>query len=156
MIIPKRTLFYTFTPTEELSIYTGVGIVLPTHKSAYENEAIDYATQINFNYYIHKNISFFGGYNFTLVKDADVNKVTYQNTNAFQIGVDFPLNIKSNFNISYNNDQSIYSDVEDIKSFGLGYTYYINSISYIGLDYTYGLSDSASDNSLLCSVGYAF
>jgi len=149
-------VLYRITPTEKLTLYPGIGIVLPTYKSSYGNEAVDYTALLNLQYKIDSTKYLFGGYSHTWVNDKDVAKATYQNTQMFQAGFGYQLTPKSTLSISYNQNDTIYQDIESVKSIHAGYMQNIGSHWSIGGDYGYGLSDSASDHSLIIGLKYHY
>jgi hypothetical protein len=150
------TLYYQFTPNEKLTLYSGLGIVLPTYRSGYANEAADYAVSVDFRYALTTNTTLFGSYSHTWVNDSDTPEMAYQNTQAFRLGGGYILSPKSSFTLSYNQTDSIYATTESIRGIGLGYFYEMDPHWFMTGDYGYGLSDSASDHTLSARVGYCF
>lgn len=147
-------LLYQFTPVADLIVHGGAGIVLPTYKSGYHNEAIDYTLLMNIQYPLTPQSYLFGGGSYTWVQDTDTPETTYQNTASFQVGGGYQIHPKGILNLSYNYNESIYKDIVAIKTVGIGYTHQLNSHWFVGADYGYGLSDSASDNAFFLRVGY--
>lgn len=149
-------VFYRVALTEKFTLYPGIGMVIPTYKSGYGNEAIDYSTLINFQYVIDSTKYLFGEYSYTWVNDTDVIKATYQNTQMFQAGIGYQLTPKSTLSLSYNQNDAIYQDIENVKSIHAGYMQNISIHWSIGGDYGYGLSDSASDHSFIIGLKYHY
>ncbi len=142
---------------DELVLQAGVGVILPTYKSGYNNEAIDYLGSIGFSYSLNKDYNLFGGASYTLINDTDiVNKVTYQNTKFFYGGLGYIISDASSINISYLSTDSIYSSTEAIISIAVGYFHQFNQHWFTMIDYRYGLSDSASKYDGLLKLGYYF
>jgi opacity protein-like surface antigen len=149
-------IFYRITPTEKITLYPGVGVVIPTYKSGYNNEAVDYTALITMQYEIDSAKYLFGGYSYTWVNDRDVMKISYQNTQMFQVGIGYQFTPKSTFSLSYNQNDSIYHDIKTIQTVSAGYTQNISTHWSIGGDYGYGLSDSASDHTLIIGLKYHY
>lgn len=153
----QLSLFYTAKPTNELTVQTGIGVILPTYSTGYNNEAIDYRGSIAMQYNLNTQINLFGGYNYTLINDTDIpNVASYQNTNAFYGGVGYMSSKYGSINLSYANSQSIYTGVDAIETVGVGTFIPITPNWFVLGDYKYGLSDTASDHEVALRVGYAF
>lgn len=151
------SLFYTFKPINSLSIQTGAGVILPTYKTGYHNEATDYLGSLFVKYSATNNINFFGGYTYTVVNDDNIpNLVDYQDTHVFYTGLGYVSSKKSSFNISYFNTKSMYAGVENIETLWAGVMMPWDTHWFVLGDYRYGLSDSASDNEVALRIGYAF
>lgn len=149
-------LLYTITPTKQLMLTSGVGIVLATYKSDYNNEANDYTGIIEFQYDLNHQFYLFGGMNYTWVRDHNVIAQSYQNSAAFRLGAGYLGGKKSVWSAAYYQNESIYADIETIKSFGVGYSYQMDSNWFAGVDCGYGLSDAASKYTFAGRVGYSF
>lgn len=153
----SMNLMYRFTPTEKLTVTTGIGLILPTYQSSYNNEETDYAASIDVHYAINNSFSLFAGTNYTWVNDRDVPQESYQNTSGFHTGIEYTQpNGKSVLSAAYYQHESIYVSTQTIKYLNFGYTHTINPHWNIGGNYGYGLSDSASDQSISGYVGYVF
>ncbi|MDK9692837.1 MAG: transporter [Sulfurimonas sp.] len=151
------SIMYRFTPTEKLSITTGVGLILPTYKSTYNNEETDYMASVDLDYDLNSRFSLFFGSNYTLVNDSDVTEEKYQNSYGFYAGAKYiQPSKKSALSAAYYQNESIYTSTQTIKYLSLGYTYMIDNSWNIGGHYGHGLSDSASDKSISAYVGYTF
>lgn len=150
-------LMYRLTPTEKLTVTTGIGLVLPTYQSGYNNEATDYTASIDVHYAINKSFLLFAGTSYTWVNDRDVSQESYQNTFGVHTGVAYTSpNGKSALSAAYYQNESIYTSTQTIKYVNFGYAYTINPHWNVGGYYGYGLSDSASDQSISGYVGYVF
>jgi len=149
-------LFYTSSPLTHLTLTYGLGILLPTYKSGYDNEASDYSAMINAHYTLSDDNYLFGAYGFTQVNDNDTEEIEYQNTNTYRIGIGQNLNKSSSIGLSYGKSDSIYKNVLPIETIGSSVNYQINNHWFSRLDYDYGLSDSASDHAGAISLGYYF
>jgi len=155
---------YQFSLVNSLLLRVGIGAILPTYKSIYDNNNIDYTASLNLSYNIDK-INLFGGYSYTIIGDDDLYlvdennnsvEVIYNNTSAFSIGAGYYMNNKVYISGSYNCSNSIYDGVEDIKTASL-YGYYSFSENWFStLSYAYGISDSASQNYVSLKVGYYY
>ncbi len=149
--------YYTFKPSDKLMIKTGVGVILPTYSTGYNNEATDYTGNIAAQYNITEKANIFGGYAHTIINDEDIPTVaTYQNTNAFYGGVGYMGPKNSSFSLSYADSDSIYSDVDNIRTVGIGAYVPINQQWFTMANYKYGISDAASQNEFGVSLGYNF
>jgi hypothetical protein len=148
---------------ESFYIRFGVGAILPTYKTTLKNNT-DYTASINLSYTL-SNYSLFGGYAYTLINDADsevlyddntTQTFNYQNTNTITLGAGYYAKKNLYLSLSYNNSNSIYTNIEDIQTASF-YTYYsIDEHWFSTFSYAYGLSDSASKNYLSLRLGYFF
>jgi hypothetical protein len=149
--------YYTFKPSDGLMIKTGVGAILPTYSTGYNNEATDYTGNISAQYNISEKANIFGGYGYTAINDKDIpNVATYQNTNAFYGGVGYMGPKNSSFSLSYADSNSIYSGTKNIRTVGAGAYMPIDQKWFTMANYKYGISDSASPNEFGVSIGYNF
>jgi hypothetical protein len=147
---------YNLKPNNSLTIRLGASCILPTYKTALNNNNADYAASVNLNYTVDEANVFFG-YSHTIINDDDIaGTVAYQNTNAYNIGLGYYL--LSNFYMSgaYNKSDSIYSGVEDVETASVYGYYSIDKNWFTTLYYAYGLSSSASDNAISIKLGYYF
>lgn len=149
-------LFYQFPQKSLLSLSMGVGMLLPTYESAYNNEAIDYSVMIDFQYDLYNSLYLFGGLSYTWIRDEDIAQETYQNTPELRIGLGYLFTDKSIYSIAYYQNESMYESIETIKSLGIGYSYQFDEEYFISSNYEYGLSESSSDHSFLVRLGYSF
>jgi hypothetical protein len=139
-----------------LYLGVGVGVILPTYEDSYGTNRTDYLANINFGYTI-EDVNIFSMYGYTLVNDEDVaQKSYYQNTHYGALGVGYFFSSKFYASVSYSVSQSIYKDVEDIRSASVFGYYTLSELFFINANYTYGLSDSASDTFISLSLGYKF
>lgn len=148
--------YYKLSPENELTLRFGVGAIIPTYDTELDNNNMDFIGSANFSYML-KSINLFGGYSYTVINDDDVlGIVSYQNTSSYSGGVGFYPLKNLYLSGSYNNSDSIYKGSEDIETLSL-YTFYsIDANWFTSLSYSYGLSDSASDNSIALRLGYYF
>jgi hypothetical protein len=146
---------YRIKPTKDLSIYLGVAALLPTYSTTLNNNNTDYKASASINYYIG-DISLFGGYSYTIIEDDDVIEYFYQNTNSYNGGIGYYLNNSLYMSLSYFQGDSIYVDVEKIESVSL-YSYYtLNKNWFTTINYSRGISESATDNYLSLRFGYYY
>lgn len=141
-------LYYSFDVTSDLTLETGVGVILPTYDSDYRDDNRDYSASLNLNYLLGE-WSFFAGYNYIFVDDSNV-------IDAFIFGIGYDFTQKLNVSVSYYQSDSIYSGVEVIKSISLYGFYSIDSNWFTMISYAKGLTDSTSDNYVELRVGYYF
>ena len=155
---------YSLNKIDNLSISLSVGVILPTYDAVLDNNNMDYTASVNLSYAIN-NINIFGGYAFTLINDDDVdwvdadgndNNTNYQNTNSFSGGLGYYLNNKLYMSASYSSSDSIYKNVEDIQTANIYGYYTINKDMFTTVAYSYGISDSASNNYLSIRLGFLF
>lgn len=148
--------YYRLSPSNELTIRVGGGVILPTYDTELDNNNMDVVVSSSFSYMLD-NINLFGGYSYTMVNDDDIlGVVSYQDTHSYSMGAGFYA--RSDLYISgyYTTSDSIYKDTTDIETLSL-YTFYsIDKNWFTTFGYSYGLSDSASDNSLTLRLGYYF
>lgn len=151
------TAMYRFTPTEKLTLFTGAGVILPTYKSAYNNEAADYMASIQMNYILNDTFSLFAGGTHTWINDQNVPEESYQNTSGFYTGIEGTLpSGESTLSAAYHHYDSIYTSVPVIRYVNFEYGYIINPHWNIGINYAFGLSDSTSDHAFSGYLGYHF
>lgn len=148
--------YYKLNNTGNLNLRLGAGIILPTYDSTLNNNNTDYTASINASYTLN-NINLFAGHSYTIVNDDDIaGLVSYKNTNSMSVGLGFYPMTNLYTSVSYNSSDSIYKDIEDIRTASLYAFYSIDANWFTSLSYSSGLSDSASDNSLSLRVGYYF
>lgn len=125
--------YYKIHPSASLTLQPGFGVILPTYKSGYNNEAIDIFGSINAKYEFDKYYYVFGGFTYTLVNDKDVQDATqyhhssyivgdsiqYHNTSSFNVGTGYKINNNGYISVEYAQIQSIYTDVESFKILSL-------------------------------------
>ncbi len=146
---------YRLDKINDLSISLSAGVILPTYDSELDNNNMDYTSSVSLSYAL-KNLNIFGGYTLTLINDDDVGDITYQNTNAFNAGIGHYLNSKVYMSASYSFSDSIYNGLEDIETATVYGYYSIDKDRFATLSYSYGLSDSASNNYLSLRLGFLF
>ena len=155
---------YQFEPSSALSLRVGVGGILPTYKTALNNNKTDYLASLNASY-LFGNFSLFGGYSYTLINDEDttivyatntVQKITYKNTNAWNMGIGYYWSNALYINTSFNSSESLYKNSQDIKTASLYLYYTLSEHWFTTLSYARGLSDTASKNYASVRLGYFF
>ena len=149
--------YYQFNPSNNFSLRLGAGIVLPTYDTDLDNNNMDYVASASMSYAL-KSMNIFGGYNFTLMNDDDIDTllIKYQNINSIYGGLGFYPSSSLYISASYNSSDSVYDGGETIQSASI-YSYYsINENWFSSFSYGYGLSDSASDHSASLRIGYYF
>jgi len=163
-------LYYKTYPSSTLTLQLGGGIILPTYKSGYNNEAIDIFGSIAAKYDFDKYYYVFGGFTYTVVNDKDVQEamryhhssyivgdsIKYDNTSSFNIGTGYRTNNNGYVNIEYTQTQSIYTDIESFKILSLNGRMPLDAHWFLIGNYRYGLSDTASDNEITLRLGYYF
>lgn len=140
-----------------LNIQVGGGLILPTFKTGYNNEAIDLFGSLYAKYDLDESFNLFGGYTYTLVNDKSIpNIVQYHNTHSFTAGAGYSTHHNGFANIAYEEFESIYVGLETFKTLSLNGMLPIDEHWFLLGNYRYGLSDSASDNEVILRVGYYF
>lgn len=150
------TLSYETISNEAFSLSLGGGVILPTYKSLYRNEATDYMFFLNALYALSDYTSFFTDYAYTFIGDEDVQNSMYRNVHSWQIGMGLAPTQKQTYTFSYNRSDSIYENIETIEELRFGLSYAINKNLFGGITYDYGLSKSASAHTFGCYIGYDF
>lgn len=150
------SLFYQYPQIQALSLTMGVGIVLPTYNSGYNNEAIDYSAMVDFQYNVNNSIYLFGVLTYTWIRDKNIAEETYQNTPELRVGIAYLFGEKSIWSLAYYQSESMYESIETIQSLGLGLSYQIDADYFISSSYGYGLSEPSSNHSFLLRLGYSF
>lgn len=149
--------YYQFPLDNQLSLKIGGGILLPTYETGYNNESSDYMGSLAVTYLADPKIALIGGYSYTFVKDADVaGALAYQNSEAYYVGVNYLVDTKLSVGSIYQNSDSIYRDVEPIEKISAYAMIRFDAHWFGNANYTYGLSDSASDHALDLRIGYSF
>ncbi len=147
---------YTMTPTRNLILRAGIGALLPTYKTSLNNNKTDYSASANLSYNIDK-ISLFSSYIYTKINDSDVaGIVTYQNTNAYSVGLGYYLTNSFYLSGSYNSANSIYQGIQDVRTTSIYAYKAIDKNWFMTFFYAYGLSNSASNNASSIKLGYYF
>ncbi len=156
--------YYKFKPTNTLNLRVGAGVLLPTYDAPLNNNNTDYTASLSMSY-LANNISFFGGIAYTLINDDDqiityddgsYTDVQYQDTFSYNFGIGIYPTPKLYVSTSYSVVDSIYKGSQTIDTASLYAFYNINSRYFTSLNYSYGLSDLASDNYLSVRFGYYF
>ena len=151
--------YYKLKPIKNLTIRFGGGIILPTYNSDLNNNNSDFSTSLSLSYTL-KKINIFSGLSHTIINDDDIvsddTLVLYQNTISKNIGIGFYPTSKNYFSVGYNVSDSIYKDVQEIKTLSFNTFYNIDANWFATANYAKGLSDTASDNYLSLRLGYYF
>lgn len=148
--------YYKLSPSNELTLRVGGGVLLPTYDTELENNNMDVVASASFSYIVEK-INLFGGYSYTMVNDDDIlGIVSYQDTHSYSGGAG--VHASSNLYISgyYTISDSVYKDADEIETLSLYSFYSIDTNWFTTFGYSYGLSDSASENSVTLRLGYYF
>jgi len=154
---------YLFRPMQDVRVYIGGGVLLPTYKTSLQNNNTDYKLSLSANYDIGA-FTLFGGYSYTFIGDDDVTLVTddasyryaYHNTNSLSGGLGYYATSRLYTSLSYFQGESIYVGYERIKSVSLYAYYSIDANWFLTANYARGLSDTATDNYLALRLGYFF
>lgn len=149
--------YYLIPISNNFSMRVGAGVILPTFDSSLNNNNTDYLAAISGTYSMNR-LNIFAGYNYTQIKDDDIPayQITYQNTHAFSAGLGYYMTEKWYSSVSYYHADGIYTIMQDIKSASVYNFYTLNKNWFTTLNYSHGLSDSASDHSVSLRLGYNF
>lgn len=151
--------YYTLGTSKDTNIRFGAGVILPTYNAEFNNNKTDYVASANISH-MAGDINLFAGYNYTIINDDNIksgtDSIQYQNTNAITLGAGYYPTQKLYASLAYNTADSIYKHVEDINTASLYMFYTIDTHWFSTFNYAYGLSDSASDNTLSARIGYYF
>ncbi len=150
------TLSYQTISDETFSLWLGGGVILPTYKSLYHNEATDYILTLEAFYELHYKNYLFANYAYTFIQDNNVQNIIYQDTQSSQFGIGFTPTQKHSYTIAYSRSDSIYRDIETIQELRLGASMAIDKNLFGGITYDYGLSKSASAHAFGCYLSYSF
>ena len=149
-------VYYRFNSSKELSIRVGAGVILPTYKSGLNNNKTDYTSSLSLSYSLN-SLNIFGGSNYTIVNDDDIDGfISYQNSASLYGGLGFYPNSRSYISTSYSKSDSIYTDVIAIENISVFSSYSFNENWFGMFSYAYGLSSSASDHYLSLRIGYYY
>jgi hypothetical protein len=151
--------YYKLKPSKELTVRLGTGVIISTYDTDLNNNNTDFTTSVSLSYTL-KKVNIFGGMSYTIINDDDIDTVDtlvlYQNTSSQNIGVGFYPTAKSYMSIGYNISDSIYKDVDKIKTLSFNAFYNIDANWFATANYAFGLSDTASDNYASLRLGYYF
>lgn len=141
---------------EDLYVSLGLGALLPTYDTTLNNNNTDFTATLNLSYTL-RDVNMFGTYGYTLVNDDDVEGiVSYKDAQYYSLGLGYYFSKNLYASSYYNEADSVYKDVEKLKTISL-YTYYsLDENYFLTGSYAYGLSDSASDNFVTIKIGYYY
>jgi hypothetical protein len=155
---------YNIRPINSLVLRVGAGVSLPTYDAALDNNNADYTGSLGLSYSLGV-VNLFGGYSYTVVGDDDVSATdsngttinyVYQDTSAYNAGMGVYIGSKLYVSASYNNTESIYKGVDNVETATL-YTYYTIDQNWFSMvSYSYGISDTATQNFASIRLGYLF
>ncbi|MFA5233648.1 MAG: DUF3187 domain-containing protein [Sulfurimonas sp.] len=149
-------VYYKLSPSNELTLRIGSGVLLPTYDTELDNNNMDVVTSASFSYML-KKINLFGNYSYTMVNDNDIlGIVTYQDTHSYSGGAGFYALNDLYVSSYYTASNSIYKDTEEIETLSFYVFYAIDANWFTTFSYSHGLSNSASDSALTLRIGYNF
>ncbi|MDF1876300.1 DUF3187 domain-containing protein [Sulfurimonas sp. SAG-AH-194-L11] len=154
---------YTIKPTNSLYIRLNAGVILPTYETTLNNNETDYTGSVSLSYTV-AGVSLFGGYSYTFINDLDTTvtdangttTISYQNAEAYNVGIGKSITDKLYMSVSYNSADSVYENLKDIETASLYGYYGIDTHWFTTFSYARGLSDTASDNYASIRLGYIF
>lgn len=138
-------VFYNVSLLHSLDVKLGTSIILPTYKTGYDNEATDYALSSQL-IYSFKESSLFMGYAHTIVNDKDTDTLSYQDSNAFNLGYGHFFTSKLYASTAYAYSDSIYSDIESIQNISAYLYYPLYDSLFMTVTYAYGLTESTNEH----------
>jgi hypothetical protein len=130
--------YYNFNISNNFLLRAKLGLSFPTYINS--DTKIDYTSAL-YGIYKNENITLLFG-------------LGYTNQWFYNIGVGYYMTDKLYTSIEYHNSNSIFSSVSDIRALSI-YSYYkLDEHWFFTLNYRYGLSNSAIDNSFGLRLGY--
>ena len=149
-------LYYQIHPSSALSLSLGSQLILPTYKSDFDNNNMDYKLSSSLNYHLNKiSLSLGGSYrinNDDDIKESDYS-IEYQNSHSFYMGMGSYLLPSLYSSLVVAQSKSIYREGDDIKTLSLYNHYTIDEHWFSRFGYSGGLNSSFSDQFFL-NVGY--
>lgn len=133
---------------DALTLKFGPGIVLPV--ASENSNKTDYFLNVNVNYKIDK-FDFNLYYKYTFMNDDFTRDVDTKS-----IGVGYYMLDTTYLNISYTDEKSVYSDIEDIENLTFMVNHVINEHWFANVRVSHGISDSASILSTIFNLGYYY
>jgi hypothetical protein len=151
---PYFSLYYTFTPSNELKVRVGLGAIIAISENNATNAInnTDYISSINVSYTL-PTFNLFAGYSYTAIKDKS-DTISYQDVNAFNAGVGLYPTTRLYSSLSYNTTQNIYKESKDVDNISFYNFYSFDENWFATLNYEYYLTDKI--NSFTLKVGYYF
>jgi hypothetical protein len=138
---------YTFKLSDKVTSKLSLG----TKRSSIQN---DYYITSNIDYNVNDSQDIFGLYTYTVAQDSDVQK--YDNFSAFSLGTGKVLTEYWYSTISYDFSQSNIANAENYQALSWSNLFALSSKYFILSQYSYGLSDGASDHTLSVQFGIKF
>ena len=149
-------LYYQLHPSSALSLTLGSQFILPTYKSDFDNNNMDYKLSSSLNYHLNKiSLSLGGSYrinNDDDIKESDYS-IEYQNSHSFYMGMGGYLLPSLYSSLVVAQSKSIYKDGDDMETLSLYNHYTIDEHWFSRFGYSGGLNSSSSDQ-LFLNVGY--
>ena len=151
-------LYYQIHPSSALSLSLGSQLILPTYKSDFDNNNMDYKLSSSLNYHLNKiSLSLGGSYrinNDDDIKESDYS-IEYQNSHSFYMGMGSYLLPSLYSSLVAAQSKSIYRDGDDIKTLSIYNHYMIDEHWFSRFGYIRGLNNSSNDQ-LFLNIGYYY
>lgn len=144
--IKKRIAF-----SNALRLGLGVGVKLPTYD--FTGNKTDVTLYTSLNYYPTTKLSFFTGFNHTLINDEQII-TPLQNTNNFYLGTGYFFSNDFYANFSYAYTQSKFTDQHSSHSLGTLIYYKINKKWFTTISYSHEILDEDLHNAFNIKIGY--
>jgi len=129
----------------------GAGLRLPTDD--FTGNRTDYLFYSSFHYYPSTSLSFFGGYNYTIIGDK-MDIAPLKNTNTFYLGSGYFFTPDFYMNLSYSYEESKFTAEHNIKAISGSVYYKINEKWFTTIYYKHEIDDEDLHNSLIIKLGY--
>ncbi len=136
-----------------LGLYLGAGIAIPNYKGSLHNNGFDFYYSLTTNYTIDK-ISLYFNYTFTNIGDSDVGLLSYQNTNAFSMGIGYSFTDRLYSSFSYYISDPIVKSEQMIRNISWYNFYTINREIYSTFSISHDLDSSKVSNNYGIQIGY--
>jgi len=134
---------YMFTPAEHLYLTPGIFVKLATAAKGMGTGENDYGTSLQALYRFEKS-DVFVQYGYTVTGDSST--VTYRDVSYGSVGAGYYPNPQSYLSLSYDVSQAYEPGFEDLESLSFFGIFTLYDTLSLRINYSYGLSDSASDH----------
>ncbi|MBN2816285.1 MAG: hypothetical protein JXQ67_06340 [Campylobacterales bacterium] len=149
-------LFYNIPLSEKITFIPGVGVVLPTYKTGYGNEAMDYTFMAELQASLSSNLYGYMGYGYVVVNDSDIVDASYQNANAYHVGMGYMISSHTNASLQYHVNDSIYVNDPKSESISVGIAHKFSYNWFATVEYSKYINDSLGSYYTALRVGYSF
>jgi len=145
----------------ELILNVGTGLRLPTYN--FTGNKTDELIYASIHYYSTSSLSFFIGYNFSIIGDIRTSKEEeeeenekLQNTDKFYFSVGYFFSDTFYMNITYNDESLKFTSEHRVQSINSSAYYRISEKWFTTIYYKHDLYDADNHDNLMFSLGYIF